>query len=123
MELDVIEIGSRYPGLSVSQGQGDIRVCYRKPFAQDGEWRLLFFVQLAIELSIAGSQAAVSFSGGLANVGVAVAVARDHLEEGRESAFLAARVMRGENPAHIPFATSKKTKLVVNLAGQKNFAA
>lgn len=55
-------------------------------FAQNGEWRLLFFVRLAIELSIAGSQAAVSFSGGLANVGVVVAVARDHLEEGRESA-------------------------------------
>jgi hypothetical protein len=26
-------------------------------FAQNGEWRLLFFVRLAIELSIAGSQA------------------------------------------------------------------
>ncbi len=59
------------------------------PFTQNGEWRLLFFVRLAIELSIAGSQAAVGFSGGLANVDVVVAVARDHLEEGRESAFLA----------------------------------
>ena len=91
------------------------------PFTQNGEWRLLFFVRLATELSIAGSQAAVSFSGGLANVGVVVAVARDHLEEGRESAFLAARVMRGQNPAYIPFATSKKTKLVVNLAAAKEF--
>jgi hypothetical protein len=121
LELDVIEIGSRYPGLSVSQGQGDITIGYQMPFAQNGEWKLLFFVRLAIELTIAGSQAAVSFSGGLANVGVAGAVARDHLEEGRGSAFLAARVMRGENPVHIPFAISKKTKLVVNLAVVKEY--
>ena len=35
-ELDVIEIGRRYPGLSVSQGRGDITICYRMPFAQNG---------------------------------------------------------------------------------------
>ena len=41
-----------------SQPQVDITLPYRILFAQNGEWRLLFFVRLAIELLIAGSQAA-----------------------------------------------------------------
>jgi len=52
------EIAGRCPGLSVSQGQVDITFPYRILSAQNGEWRLLFFVRLAIEPLIAGSQAA-----------------------------------------------------------------
>ena len=40
------------------QGQVDVTLPDRILFAQSGEWRLLFFVRLAIELLIAGSQAA-----------------------------------------------------------------
>src|SRR5262245_11856981 len=46
--------------------------------------------------------------------GAVVALARDYGDAGRESGLLAARVMRGENPAKIPFIPYSKTKLVVN---------
>ncbi|HLA87785.1 MAG TPA: ABC transporter substrate binding protein, partial [Anaerolineales bacterium] len=45
----------------------------------------------------------------------AVVLARDYFDGGRESGFIAARVMRGENPANIPFQPFTKTKLIVNL--------
>ncbi|HEV8715983.1 MAG TPA: ABC transporter substrate binding protein, partial [Candidatus Binatia bacterium] len=43
-------------------------------------------------------------------------VAHDHFDGGRESALLAARVMRGESPGAIPFSLTKKIKLVLNPA-------
>ena len=46
--------------------------------------------------------------------GAVVALARDYDDTGREAGLLAARVMRGENPATIPFIPYSKTKLVVN---------
>src|SRR5262245_21029758 len=48
--------------------------------------------------------------------GAHVAVARDYLESGHAAAQLAARVIRGENPASIPFVGFAKTKLIVNVA-------
>jgi ABC-type uncharacterized transport system substrate-binding protein len=54
------------------------------------------------------------FSSGQARLGAAVVVARDYFEGGKESALLAARVMRGENPGAIPFSPTKKIKLVIN---------
>ena len=49
-----------------------------------------------------------------ADNGAAVVVARDFREAGRMAAGLAVRVLRGESPARIPFASLEVTKLLVN---------
>jgi ABC-type uncharacterized transport system substrate-binding protein len=51
--------------------------------------------------------------------GAIVAVARDYHDGGVQSAMMAARVMRGESPATIPFERVMGTKLVVNIAAAK----
>jgi ABC-type uncharacterized transport system substrate-binding protein len=51
--------------------------------------------------------------------GALVAVARDYHDGGVQSAMMAARVMRGESPAAIPFERVTGTELVVNLAAAK----
>ena len=50
-----------------------------------------------------------------AREGAAITLARDYYDAGREAAFLAARIMRGEKPASIPFQSLNKTKLIINL--------
>lgn len=50
-----------------------------------------------------------------ARCGAVLAVARDFSDAGREAALVAARVMRGEDPARIPFQNVRKTLLIVNL--------
>jgi putative tryptophan/tyrosine transport system substrate-binding protein len=60
--------------------------------------------------------------------GAVAGVTRDYYDSGREAAHIAARVMRGESPATIPFVGFSKTKLVVNIeaaqaAGLKTPAA
>ena len=50
-----------------------------------------------------------------AEQGAAVVVARDYYDGGRQSGLLAARVMRGEDPATIPFQPIRTTRVVVNL--------
>jgi len=47
--------------------------------------------------------------------GAMVVVARDYRDSGRHAAHLAARIMRGENPAKIPLEDFGKTSLIVNL--------
>lgn len=47
--------------------------------------------------------------------GAMVVVARDYSESGRHAAHLAARIMRGENPAAIPLEDFGRTRLMVNL--------
>jgi ABC-type uncharacterized transport system substrate-binding protein len=54
------------------------------------------------------------FQSSQARAGALVAVARDYYESGRESGKVAARVMRGESPASIPFVGFSGTKLLVN---------
>ena len=54
------------------------------------------------------------FSSGQAAQGAAVVLASDHFDEGRESALIAARVMRGESPASFPYQGITKTRLLVN---------
>jgi len=49
-----------------------------------------------------------------ARAGAVLAVARDYYESGRESGKIAARIIRGESPARIPFAGFAGTKLIVN---------
>jgi ABC-type uncharacterized transport system substrate-binding protein len=55
-----------------------------------------------------------SFSSGQAAQGAAVVLSNDHFDGGRESALIAARVMRGENPASFPYRGITKTRLLVN---------
>jgi ABC-type uncharacterized transport system substrate-binding protein len=47
-------------------------------------------------------------------MGAALALSRDYHEAGRQTGLLAARVMRGESPAAIPFQPVLKNTLVVN---------
>ncbi len=49
------------------------------------------------------------------NGGAVVAVARDYEQSGRDTARLAARILQGESPAHIPIQLVSKTQLVINL--------
>jgi ABC-type uncharacterized transport system substrate-binding protein len=55
-----------------------------------------------------------SFSSGQAAQGAAVVLSNDHFDGGRESALIAARVMRGESPASFPYQGIAKTRLLVN---------
>ena len=47
--------------------------------------------------------------------GAVMALARDYYDAGRETALKAARIMRGESPAQIPFSPPTKTQKFVNL--------
>ena len=47
--------------------------------------------------------------------GAAVVTARDYFDGGREAGLMAARIMRGESPASIPFQPLRSTTLLVNL--------
>jgi ABC-type uncharacterized transport system substrate-binding protein len=53
-------------------------------------------------------------SGDIGNGAVAV-IARDYFDGGRLAASLAARIMRGERPAAIPFQPLRETRLLLNL--------
>ncbi len=52
--------------------------------------------------------------------GAVVTLARDYYESGKEASFIAARIMRGENPAKIPFMPYTKIKLIVNLESARS---
>jgi ABC-type uncharacterized transport system substrate-binding protein len=47
--------------------------------------------------------------------GASLVVGRDYRDSGRQAAALAARVMRGEKPATLPFQAVTRTRLIVNL--------
>ena len=51
--------------------------------------------------------------------GAMVVVGRDYRDSGRHAAHLAARIMRGENPATIPLEDFARTRLIVNLDAAK----
>jgi putative ABC transport system substrate-binding protein len=51
--------------------------------------------------------------------GATLALARDYYENGHAAGQMAARVMRGESPASIPFAGLSGSKLVVNAAAAR----
>jgi ABC-type uncharacterized transport system substrate-binding protein len=46
--------------------------------------------------------------------GAAVVVARDYFDGGRDAGLIAARIMRGEKPAGIPFQPLRTTRILVN---------
>ena len=55
------------------------------------------------------------FQSSQAHDGAVAVIARDFNDAGREAAFLAARVLRGESPGSIPFQPIKKSRLVINI--------
>ncbi len=60
-----------------------------------------------------------AFLGSTASQGAVVVLTRDYYDMGVDSAQLAARVMRGERPAEIPFHQATKSKLIVNPAAAR----
>jgi ABC-type uncharacterized transport system substrate-binding protein len=56
-----------------------------------------------------------AFQSSQVHAGAVAGVVRDYYDGGREAAALAARVMRGESPASIPFVPFAKTRFIVNL--------
>ncbi|MFO0795277.1 MAG: ABC transporter substrate-binding protein [Candidatus Brocadiaceae bacterium] len=61
-----------------------------------------------------------AFQSTQAHAGAAIVLARDYYDSGRDAGFIAARVMRGENPGNIPFVPYTKTKLIINMASAGN---
>lgn len=93
--------------------------------------RLDAVVQVIDNLSVAGfptiaraaSQARLpvfTCQGGAVKQGAVFALARDYYDAGREAALKAARVMRGEGPAQIPFSPPSKVQKLVNLKNAQN---
>ncbi|HHT9137160.1 MAG TPA: ABC transporter substrate-binding protein [Candidatus Wunengus sp. YC60] len=62
-----------------------------------------------------------AFQSTQAQAGAAVVLARDYYDGGKEAGLIAARVMRGENPANIPFQPFTKTKLIINLEAARAY--
>ncbi|HMB74606.1 MAG TPA: ABC transporter substrate-binding protein [Gammaproteobacteria bacterium] len=58
----------------------------------------------------------ITFSPAAADFGAMIIVARDYYDTGVESGLIAARVLRGESTASIPFTTSPRLSYIVNLA-------
>ncbi len=54
------------------------------------------------------------FSKGQAGAGAAVVLSNDHFDGGRESALIAAQVIRGASPAQFPYRGITRTRLIVN---------
>jgi ABC-type uncharacterized transport system substrate-binding protein len=52
--------------------------------------------------------------------GAVLALARDYFDSAREAGLVAARVMRGESPATIPFRVYDKNKLMVNVKAARD---
>ena len=63
----------------------------------------------------------VSFASGQARHGAFLAIARDFYDNGEQSGLIAARVLRGESPAGIPFLPVQKMRVLVNLATAAEF--
>jgi len=83
-------------------------------------------VQVVDNLSVAGFPAIAraatqarlpvfACQGTAAKQGAVLVLARDYYDAGRETALMAARIMRGESPASIPFSPPTKTQVLVNL--------
>ena len=60
------------------------------------------------------------FQSSQVHAGAVAGMTRDYYDSGRESAHLAARVMRGEAPGRIPLVGFSKTKLIVNAGAARS---
>ena len=61
-----------------------------------------------------------AFQSNQAYGGASVVVARDYYDGGREAAHIAVRIIKGENPARIPFQPLRTTRFLVNLKAAEN---
>jgi ABC-type uncharacterized transport system substrate-binding protein len=61
-----------------------------------------------------------AFQTSQAHDGAAVVLSRDYIEAGKMSAAMAVKIMRGENPAAMPFQAVTKTRLILNLPSARN---
>lgn len=61
-----------------------------------------------------------AFQSRQARDGAVLALARDYFDSAREAGLVAARVVRGENPATIPFRVYNKNKLMVNVKAARD---
>jgi ABC-type uncharacterized transport system substrate-binding protein len=59
------------------------------------------------------------FSSKQAEQGAVLSIANDYHDNGIEAGHVAARVMRGENPASIPYTGTQKVTMVINLMSAK----
>lgn len=101
---------SEVPDASLSLASMDIEVISQLP----GNLTSAAFPSLAQAARRAGLPI-FAFATSQARGGAVVTVARDYDDGGRESALMAARVMRGEAIATMPFQEVKTTKISVNL--------
>jgi ABC-type uncharacterized transport system substrate-binding protein len=62
----------------------------------------------------------LAFQSQPARDGAVLSLARDYYDSGREAGLVAARVMRGESPASIPFRLYDKNKLMVNVKAARD---
>jgi len=61
-----------------------------------------------------------AFQSAQAQAGAVLVLARDYRDGGRLAALLAARVMRGERPAALPFQQVTKTRMFINLTAARD---
>jgi ABC-type uncharacterized transport system substrate-binding protein len=62
-----------------------------------------------------------SFQTSQVHEGAVMALARDYLDAGVETGLMAARVIRGENPATIPLVSFSKTRIILNFDAARKF--
>ena len=63
----------------------------------------------------------ITYSPATAPMGPLIIVGRDYYDNGFESGLLAARVLRGERPADIPFVSVAKINIIINLKAAESF--
>jgi ABC-type uncharacterized transport system substrate-binding protein len=63
----------------------------------------------------------IAFASGHVRNGAMLSIARDYRDNGEQSGRMAARVLRGEKPAGIPFAPVLKTRVLVNPAAAADY--
>ncbi len=67
-----------------------------------------------VRTRVTAGLAIFGFSKGQAGAGAAVVLSNDHFDGGRESALIAAQVIRGASPAQFPYRGITRTRLIVN---------
>ncbi len=118
--LDVIAIGV-ITSVEVTDGamslcsQGIDAICQIADNLCDGSFITIANVAQKSGVPISG------FSSHCVEEGAFLVLARDFEDTGREAGFMVSRVIRGENPATIPFQTISTSKLILNIDAAEQF--